>query len=855
VLLPHPQHRQQVLDLLARFRGTGLLVRDARDDIPPRLGEFRLRERLGSGGMGVVFAAVQESLGRIVALKVIRPDLVFFAGSRERFRREIEVIARLSHPAIVPIVATGEHDGVPWYAMPLIAGCTADEATKRLRGRDPATLRASDLEQAIRNGAQGSSTEVDRTVFAASYWEACVRLVRQAALGLEHAHQAGIVHRDVKPSNVMLTPDGRALLLDFGLARVDGDAKLTRTGGEPGSPAYMAPEQVRGLGADARADLYSLAATLVQLLDLEPPFGSPDAEQLRAAILRGSPAGVRNRAVPGELRLVLQVAMDLDRERRYPTAAAFAADLDAVLARRPIAARRLPLAVRGVRWLQRHRRASAALSAVALLAVVLPVALLWQQSRSLQLLRQEKEQVERSRDQAVEAVRVFLTRFASGPLAAAPGGLLEGRRLLQQAVELLDQMPAPANLAHWREQRTMAGRWLVHALQRGGEVDAALQAARAVFALWPESTPRTPVAALQLANLRADLLLIAVTGVELPELATWQQPIEDELALAATEPQLAGPVRRARAQLAMGRAEHGAAAQDPALAEQLLRDARQQLGEVTPLGDLAELAATLHNRLGDRLREAGQLPAAAAEFDAALALLTPKDPGAFGAPEAMRLVAYAHWGLARVAIATKRWPEAQAGLAAAHAFYEHSVHAYPDDSDCALSLASVLTEWMQVRRQLGAKATELTTMLERACAFWTRHRTEVYAKAQARTGFAIALQLLSEQYWRSKDAAAMARVARELTALPGADARRHSRAAWRLLQAAELLAAAGDAASAAACDDDALRALLACDAAGWFPPIDLDDPPCRRLLGRAEFTALREKHPPERASRQLPDPR
>lgn len=105
----HPGQREQVLALITQFRSTGLLARDARADIPERLGEFRLLKRLGGGGMGVVFVAEQESLRRQVALKVIRPDLLFF-DARERFQREIEVIARLAHPAIVPIVATGEHD-------------------------------------------------------------------------------------------------------------------------------------------------------------------------------------------------------------------------------------------------------------------------------------------------------------------------------------------------------------------------------------------------------------------------------------------------------------------------------------------------------------------------------------------------------------------------------------------------------------------------------------------------------------------------------------------------------------------------------------------------------------------------
>ncbi|MCA8977565.1 MAG: serine/threonine protein kinase, partial [Planctomycetes bacterium] len=542
-LAGHAEHRARVEELVAAFRGTGLLARDAHADLPERFGEFRLLQRLGGGGMGVVFLAEQESLGRTVALKIVRPDLLPFAGTRERFRREIDAIARLSHPAIVPIVATGEHDGMPWYAMQRIAGCSIATAVARLRGRAPASLtgldlrRAIDDDAAIGDGDDDGGDRAESTWAAGGYWQTCVALVRQAADGLEHAHRLGVVHRDVKPANVMLTPDGHALLLDFGLARIAGDPRLTRTGGEPGSPAYMAPEQLRGRTADERADVYSLGATLFQLLDLEPPFVADDAEQLRQRILQGITTGPHNRAIPTELRVVLATAMEVDAERRYVSAAAFADDLGAVLEGRAIRARALPRLIRCRRWLGRHRIAAALLLAGAVMAIVLPAVLAWQQSRSLVALENEKRSAELSRDRALDAISRFLTRFSSGRLALLPGGRLVGGELLEDALRLLDDMPE-ADPALLRQHRTHARRWLVASQLAAGQVEAAIATAQATLALWSDGEQPPPGMAFLLAGVRLELLRLAVDGAVVEGLDEHLRRADVELTVAAEVPEL-----------------------------------------------------------------------------------------------------------------------------------------------------------------------------------------------------------------------------------------------------------------------------------------------------------------------------
>jgi hypothetical protein len=443
----HPEHATELRRRYDLLRATGLDrevgAEPPAPELPDRLGEFRLLRQLGSGGMGMVFAAEQISLGREVALKVVRPEFLFSDAARERFRREIEAIARLEHPAIVPVLTHGEQRGVPYYVMPLVRGCPADEVVQRLQGRDPRALAGADLQRAIAGGGEGGSGET----FAGTWWEVCVRLMRQVALGLHHAHSRGIVHRDVKPSNIMLTGDGRALLFDFGLAHVRDDARITRTGLAPGSPAYMSPEQVRGRASDERTDVYSLAATLHHLLSLTSPFPIQDTEVLRERILAGQAAPLQHRGVPAELQVVLRAAMDVDREHRHASALLLAEDLRAVLERRPIRARTLPFALRVRRWCGRHRAAAVGIAALLVLAAVLPGALWWQQRMANAALQEQTAQARRQADRAernvarsLVVIDQMLLRAGDETLRNVPGAQAVAAELMQQAVDHFDRI-------------------------------------------------------------------------------------------------------------------------------------------------------------------------------------------------------------------------------------------------------------------------------------------------------------------------------------------------------------------------------------------------------------------------------
>lgn len=437
LLAAHPAHADRLREALGDLLPVDTLVGAAAG--LHQLGDFRIKQKLGEGGMGIVYLAEQCSLGREVALKVVRPELLLFDGARERFRREIDAVARLDDPAIVPILATGAADGMPWYAMPRLRGCSAEAVVRALAGRVPKVLTGADL---LRLLADGGEVVADAAgVAARPWWFVMTRLLRQAALGIEHAHRRGVLHRDLKPSNLMLTPDGRAVVLDFGLAQGRGDERLTRTGTAAGSPAYMAPELVRGEGADERTDVYGLGATLHCLLGLEPPFDLAAAELLAGHILAGRRRPLRERSgAPPELMLVVETAMDVERARRYPSAGAFAADLAAVLSQRPIAARSLPWPVRARRLAARHRVASAAAAAALFVLMLVPPVLWWQQRRANEALATQAQRADRSTAATLDAIDSLLTNVAMEKLRNLPAVQAVAAGLLDDALQQFERL-------------------------------------------------------------------------------------------------------------------------------------------------------------------------------------------------------------------------------------------------------------------------------------------------------------------------------------------------------------------------------------------------------------------------------
>lgn len=351
-----------------------------RDPALPRvLGDFALVREIGRGGMGVVHEARQISLDRTVALKVLPGTLGVDPVSVSRFEREAQAAARLHHPSIVPVFAIGEADGHHYYAMELLDGEPLSELLDRLRrgDSDPAAgetwARFADGEEARADdpSAPGSSARSETTTTGRAWFDVVARHVATIADALQYAHAQGVVHRDVKPSNLILKRGGGLCLTDFGLARVGQEPGLTVSGALLGTPAYMSPEQVAAGRApiDHRTDVYSLGAVLYEMLTFRRPFEGATREEVMGAILAQEPRAPRrfNRRMPVDLETICLKAMEKDPARRYVSAGAMAEDLRRYLGRELIAARRTSWPRRIAKGVRRHPVAATVLVAAALL--------------------------------------------------------------------------------------------------------------------------------------------------------------------------------------------------------------------------------------------------------------------------------------------------------------------------------------------------------------------------------------------------------------------------------------------------------------------------------------------------------
>jgi serine/threonine protein kinase len=362
------------------------------DDAHPgidRVGSYKVRREIGRGGMGVVYLAEDERLKRNVALKVLSP---VFASSRDlqkRFQREAAIASKLDHPGICTVYEAGEAGGIPFIAMRFIHGETLEHwiTTCRLAaglGERHAFGTAGPLQAGggATPPAAAARPALKRTTGAGTRDEILriVHLVERAGRALHVAHEASLIHRDIKPGNIMITLEGDPILLDFGLARDEEGtgASITQTGALMGTPAYMSPEQIAAqrIRLDRRTDVYSLGVTLYEAITLRLPFAASSRDSLYQKILVSDPDDVRrlNPAVPVDLKVVIDKSLEKDRDRRYPTALEFAEDLRRVRDNEPVKARPVSSVTRAARWMRRNPGVAVPALAFAGLVVVLPPA-------------------------------------------------------------------------------------------------------------------------------------------------------------------------------------------------------------------------------------------------------------------------------------------------------------------------------------------------------------------------------------------------------------------------------------------------------------------------------------------------
>src|SRR6184192_1032334 len=306
------------------------------------LGDYKLLEEVGRGGQGVVFRARQKSLNRTVALKVISLGQWASKAHLKRFRIEAEAAAHLEHPSIAPIHEVGERDGSCYFSMKFIEGGQLDEVARR----EPMPIRQA------------------------------AELIAKVARTVHYAHEHGILHRDIKPGNILLDAKGEPHLTDFGLARlVETESTVTRTLEVLGTPSYMAPEQAVGNNAaiSAVTDVYGIGAVFYQLLTGHPPFAGGTTYQTIKLLLDTEPRQPRlwNPKIDRDLSTICLKCLEKDPKRRYSSALALAEDLERWLKYEPIAARRIGLVARGKKWVRRNpTRALLAGSLIALIAAV-----------------------------------------------------------------------------------------------------------------------------------------------------------------------------------------------------------------------------------------------------------------------------------------------------------------------------------------------------------------------------------------------------------------------------------------------------------------------------------------------------
>jgi len=305
-------------------------------------GDYELLEEIGRGGQGIVYLARQKSLNRTVALKVISPGQWASRAHLKRFRREAQTAASLDHPNIVSIYEVGEHDGSCYFSMKFVEGGQLDEVVRRT----PISIRQA------------------------------VEMIAKLSRTVHYAHQHGILHRDIKPGNILLDTNGEPHLTDFGLARlVEADSNVTGTREAMGTPSYMAPEQALGHNDEitSATDVYGLGAVLYQLLTGHPPFAADTTYETIRLSLEMEPREPRllNPKLDRELSTICLKCLEKDPKRRYPSALALAEDLEHWLKHEPIQAKRSGFVAHARKWLQRNPAIAAlVVSLIALAAAV-----------------------------------------------------------------------------------------------------------------------------------------------------------------------------------------------------------------------------------------------------------------------------------------------------------------------------------------------------------------------------------------------------------------------------------------------------------------------------------------------------
>jgi serine/threonine-protein kinase len=506
-----------------------------------RLGDFRILREVGRGGMGIVYEAEQESLGRRVALKVLPDAALSDARQVLRFQREAKAAARLHHTNIVPVFGVGHDEGHHYYVMQFIPGMGLDavlEELRRLRRGGPVggpppsrtasrgPVSAAEVAEAIVTGrfaltdpghaagGDGVAATVTATVPPGhpqpapaetappsmslpgasadslarpdpdrTFFRSVARIGLQVAEALEYANRQGVLHRDIKPSNLLLDPQGNVWVADFGLAKAADTEDLTHSGDIVGTVRYMAPERFAGQ-CDARSDVYALGLTLYELLALRPAFAAADRQALIQRVMNEAPERLRTLVphLPRDLETIVEKAIAHEPAERYASAAAMAEDLRLFLEDKPIKARRVGKTEQAWRWARRNP-VVAGLAAGLFAALLIGLAgVTWQWRHAvanLAMAEAANRKAQARFDLAMAAVRAFTQGASEDVILREPALERLRKKLLGQSQAFYERLRTSLEGETDRASRASLAEALFDAGDLYGKVDAPQRALEA----------------------------------------------------------------------------------------------------------------------------------------------------------------------------------------------------------------------------------------------------------------------------------------------------------------------------------------------------------------------------------------
>ena len=443
VFLAYLEKLESLYGVAVRSEGTSV---GSTLTVPQQLGEFQMIRPIGRGGMGIVYEALQSSIGRRVALKILPWDRSIDDLQVARFQNEARSAGLLDHPNIVPIFGVGTDQGMHYFAMQFIDGVSLDELLHaRLGSADEHTEDGNAKDRRSADLSYQTHDRVARSRQSLGDWKQCVGWVISIAEALHHAHSQGVIHRDIKPSNLILDHAGRIWVTDFGLARSAKNGSLTTSGDMLGTMRYMSPEQASGRSAlvDGRCDIYSLAATLYEILTLHPVVDAESTVEILQQINDHQFVPLRKRRsdLPRDLESVINKALSYRRDERYDTAEEFAEELRRVIDGRPTKARPPTTFDLVAKFASKHRKTACVMFLIGAIATVgLSIATI-----TFASLKESEATFAMKAKQKEHLARAVVDRLGSQTaelLADIPAAEPVRRRLLTETLSYYEQLVA-----------------------------------------------------------------------------------------------------------------------------------------------------------------------------------------------------------------------------------------------------------------------------------------------------------------------------------------------------------------------------------------------------------------------------